>query len=43
MKQYVNLQIDTETLEKADKKAEQDGRSRKKTLELIIEESLRNS
>lgn len=43
MKQYVNLQIDTETLAKADKKAELDGRSRKKTLEMIIEESLRNS
>ena len=41
MKQYVNLQIDTETLEKADKKAELDGRSRKKTLELIIEESFK--
>ena len=38
MKQYVNLEIDTETLQKADKQAELDGRSRKKTLELIIEE-----
>lgn len=38
---YVNLEIEESTLEKALKKAEQEGRSRKRTLELIIEEKFR--
>ena len=42
-KQYVNLEIDDAILEKAAKKAKDEGRSRKRQLEIIIEQSLLNN